>query len=729
MEGGMTEPIYFSLVFHNHQPVGQFPDLIEHSAHVSYLPLIETLERHPSIHVAIHYSGVLLEWLKQYQAPMMGRLREMVQRGQVELLSGGYYEPILAAIPDEDKIGQIEKLNEELRESFGRQPSGLWLAHRLWEPHLARPIAQTGLRYVILDDAHFEHVGYDKTRDLFGYYVTEEAGYTLAVFPALTHLRYAIPWEPVENVLDWLREQAQTEGDAAKPRLAMMADNGEKFGLFPGAFEHCWGDGKYVEELFSTLESNSEWLRTITPGQFLNQFRAVGRAYLAASSYQEMGVWSLPANESHQLTEIRRKLERERRQDLLRYMHGGLWRNFLVKYEEINHLHKRMLMVSERIHAMRRGRRRDRALEMLWAAQGNDPYWHGNGGGAYLFNLRVASYAALLAAEDAAENDEPTLTLARFDLDRDGQEDVAVLGQPLNAFWGPSYGGGLLELDYRPATYNLLNIMRRRHEGYHADLRNAAARNRIITPMSGGPGESEPPGSAYVRAKEPGLEKRLDYDWHRRASFLDHFLASSTTLDEFHHAQYAEQGDFVNQPYQIGPLYTDGITATVSLSREGHVWIGDIHRPVRIQKTFSLTFGDPTLHVHYTLTQQSDVPIDLRFGIETVVGFDGGQDLKYSSLRINGNGQRLPLNALREFEGVTRHSADTNLHNLTLITALSRPAFLWQFPLETITLSEGGFERGYQGTVFLHWWQFRLAPGETWEVKFTQTVQQAATRP
>lgn len=42
----MTEPIYLALVFHNHQPVGQFDYVTEHSTHVSYLPLIEALEHH-----------------------------------------------------------------------------------------------------------------------------------------------------------------------------------------------------------------------------------------------------------------------------------------------------------------------------------------------------------------------------------------------------------------------------------------------------------------------------------------------------------------------------------------------------------------------------------------------------------------------------------------------------------------------------------------------------------
>jgi alpha-amylase/alpha-mannosidase (GH57 family) len=77
----MTEPIYLSLVFHNHQPVGQFSYVTEHSTHVSYLPLIEALEHHPKVRVALHYSGALLEWLKHHQREMLERLRALVAAG------------------------------------------------------------------------------------------------------------------------------------------------------------------------------------------------------------------------------------------------------------------------------------------------------------------------------------------------------------------------------------------------------------------------------------------------------------------------------------------------------------------------------------------------------------------------------------------------------------------------------------------------------------------------
>jgi alpha-amylase len=43
---------------------------------------------------------------------------------------------------------------------------------------------------------------------------------------------------------------------------------------------------------------------------------------------------------------------------------------------------------------------------------------------------------------------------------------------------------------------------------------------------------------------------------------------------------------------------------------------------------------------------------------------------------------------------------------------LSPKAQLWRFPLETVSQSESGFQKTYQGTVLLFHWPFSLKPGE-----------------
>jgi alpha-amylase len=717
----MTSPIYLALVMHNHQPVGQFDFVNEHAVRVAYEPLLDLLERHPSVACAIHFTGSLLDYLIARQRPLLERVRALVVRGQLEVLSGGYYEPLLTTLPDADKIGQIRKLSAAVEEVFGMRPRGMWLAERVWEPHLVRAIAEAGIDYVIIDDTHFEAVGYDRERELFGYFVSEEQGHTVRVFPTLSYLRYAIPWDTVPNLLDWLRRQAAAPPAGPAPRLALMGDDGEKFGVWPGTYEHNWGAGQYMATLFAALEQHADWLHTIRPMDYIARFPALGRVYLPTASYFEMGQWALPPARFRELKGIKAEMEAAGRQDVLRYLRGSVWRNFMVKYDEVNHMHKRMVMVAAKVHAMPEGPEKARALDLLWRAQANDAYWHGLFGGVYLFNFRVANYANLIEAEALAEGEEAPLVAQQFDFDKDGAEEVVLSGAPFNALWKPDAGGMMLELDARPARYNLLNIMTRREEGYHEEIRQAAAQGTLVTPEMEARGVTVE-GRDAVRAKEAGIERHLIYDWHRRGAFVDHFLREDVDLPAFARAFYGEQGDFVNQPYAV-EVRQAGAEALIALRRDGHVWVGAHHRPLRVEKAFTFQHGQQRYTCAYTVTNLADAPVDVRFAVELVCGFDGGQDPRYASLTVNGSDRLARLADWLEHTGVVAHTTVSRLRGLALTTEVEHPCTLWTFPLETVTMSEAGYERGYQGSVYLHIWSLRLGPGESWRGWLAQQVR------
>ena len=110
------------LLIHAHQPVGNFDDVLESAYKKSYLPFIETLARHPSIRLGLHYSGSLLEWLERAHAEYFDLLRTLAKRGQVEIVGGGFYEPILATIPFDDRHEQITRLADYIEKHFVARP-------------------------------------------------------------------------------------------------------------------------------------------------------------------------------------------------------------------------------------------------------------------------------------------------------------------------------------------------------------------------------------------------------------------------------------------------------------------------------------------------------------------------------------------------------------------------------------------------------------------------------
>ena len=180
----MPAPVSLLMAIHCHQPVGNFDFVFEQAFRQSYQPFLDVLERHPTVRLALHYSGSLLDWLMAKQPQFLRRVRRLVAAGQVEMLASGYYEPILPLIPEEDRQGQIALMQRALHRHFGTTASGLWLAERVWEPELPVTLTAAGIRYTTLDTNQFQ-VAQDvlpavqqyrdqDSWDLLGCYVTED---------------------------------------------------------------------------------------------------------------------------------------------------------------------------------------------------------------------------------------------------------------------------------------------------------------------------------------------------------------------------------------------------------------------------------------------------------------------------------------------------------------------------------------------------------------------------
>ena len=155
----MAGTVRLVLAFHNHQPIGNFDGVFEQAYQESYLPFLNVLTEFPDIPFALHISGSLLEWIEGAHPEYIDRVRAMVSRGQIEIMGGAYYEPILSNIPRRDRIGQITMYSEHLESLFHTVIRGMWVPERVWEQSFAGDISAAGIRYTILDDHHFKSGG------------------------------------------------------------------------------------------------------------------------------------------------------------------------------------------------------------------------------------------------------------------------------------------------------------------------------------------------------------------------------------------------------------------------------------------------------------------------------------------------------------------------------------------------------------------------------------------
>ena len=111
-----------ALVLHNHQPVGNFGWVIEDVYRTAYEPLVAALERHPQVRLGLHYTGPLLDWLATERPAFLDRLRALVAADRIELLGGGYYEPVLASLPEADRLTQLRLMADAVERIGGRRP-------------------------------------------------------------------------------------------------------------------------------------------------------------------------------------------------------------------------------------------------------------------------------------------------------------------------------------------------------------------------------------------------------------------------------------------------------------------------------------------------------------------------------------------------------------------------------------------------------------------------------
>jgi alpha-amylase len=156
-------PLTLLCAIHNHQPDGNFGHVFQQAYDDCYRPLVDALAEVPGFKVALHHTGPLLEWIEHNRRDYFDKLRVLVGRGQVELLGGGFYEPMLAVLPERDARGQIAMMSDYLAEHFDVRPEGMWLAERVWEPALAKLIADAGMKFTLVDDGHFRAAGLEKS--------------------------------------------------------------------------------------------------------------------------------------------------------------------------------------------------------------------------------------------------------------------------------------------------------------------------------------------------------------------------------------------------------------------------------------------------------------------------------------------------------------------------------------------------------------------------------------
>jgi hypothetical protein len=504
-------PIRFCFGLHLHQPVGNFDSVFRDHLDSVYGPLLTGLESGDTWPVTIHVSGPLLDWLETHATHWVDRLAGHVARGRIELLAAGHDEPILVALSSDDRTEQVVRHRERLERRFGVEVRGLWLTERVWESDLPRDLSRAGIEFVVVDDRHLRVAGVPRD-ELHGPSVTEYDGHTVTVMAIDQRLRYLVPFRPVDE-LEHFFAQLNDNGHS----LAVLADDGEKFGGWPGTAKWVWQDGwfaSFSETLSRLRDANAVVLSTMA--EAIRSLPPRGPVYLPSASYHEMERWALPPVQSRRLAHLEDvPLLSEAGADDEALLRGSHWRNFLTRYPESNRLHKVMQHLSRACRAA--GDPADVRLH-VGRAQCNDAYWHGVFGGIYLPFLRGALWRELAQAAHLLFSGQP-ISVESFDIDCDGSPEVVVSSGQLFAVIAPHRGGAIEVLLDLTAGVNLADTMTRHEEAYHPVDSPDGLDESPIDELN----QDAPPS---IHDLETTLDSRPPLDVIPRALLVDRFLES-----------------------------------------------------------------------------------------------------------------------------------------------------------------------------------------------------------
>ena len=700
--------IHLAIVFHFHQPVDNSIQVFEDAYKKSYVPLIDNIFKFPDVKITLHFSGNLLEWLFDNKPEFIEKLKTMIKRGQIEIIGGGYYEPIFAIIPYRDRIAQMKKLSDLIKREFDLDVKAAWLPERVWEPNYPSFLYDAGLKYVIVDDNHFRSTGITEEETLYSY-VTEDEGKTLRVFPINEVLRYLTPWKPTYYSIDYFKKLANENGD----RIVLLMSDAEKMGVWGTTNEICYVEGEghdegdngkpFIPAFLEQIRSNS-WIKSTTLTKYMEKIPARGLIYLPTASYDRLEEWALPTPIRKNFKKIKKTMkDDETKKETYQFLKGGFWRYFLVKYPESNNMHKKMLYVRNKLIYTEENllkiqddnivsiilNKINNAWDEIYKAQCNDCYWHGLFGGVYLQLLRFSVYTHLINAENLIDTINalinPDLTsyiyITPIDFNKNSKTEYIIESDIYNLYIDPNDGGTLFELDYKPKSYNLLNTLTRWHEAYH-------------------------------ESKKLEIDEVL-IDRFRRSMFRLRFLHDDVTFEQFQSDKYYEFGNFVNGDFKVTSSEKEGKIAILEMEKVGSVKDTDTdnRNPVRITKDIYVEDNEIEIIVRINFEEISgqeeilkriikylNVAIDIPFFFYGDTINDNKFQWESKQLELNSDEERDLLEPF-QYKG-THFKAYDESYDVSVEFDISSDldsVKIYKFPIIAYVHTDEGYRKIYQG--------------------------------
>jgi hypothetical protein len=675
----MEKPLSVFIGTNNHVPYGAEDSEFEFVYRNRLKPFIVALNNFSKIKAALHYSGVLLHWIEKAHPEFFMLIGDLLSRRQVELVGGGFYEPMLPLIPPQDRIGQIEMLTTYIRKQFGKRPLGCWLPAAAWDQSLVGVLNTCGMGFTFLREQQFLHAGLSG-EGLYAPCITEDQGKLLMVFPVLNRLT-----RETDSVTRLLEQKAGEISPGGERLIVLCPDcffqntpgaAGDAGGVIPGLA----GERK-INRFFEELSACESMVDFTTPARIYKTRRPVNKAYFPASS------------------ELDAVVERGTGAPLLS-------KHFLIHYPEANGIYAKMTYTHLLINQLRGDKaRKQSAQEELWKGQGYDTFCRGIGGGIFRNTVRNTAYRALLEAEKTTRKKGVFIpSLMTFDFDLDGEDEYLFQVEHINCYVKPR-GASVFEFDFLPRSWNYLDTFSAASVSGAVSPGRRGAFVDILAPPGIPPLELVEAGFSAAGAAETGAAGKMPGGEERKGI-------------RYCGGEFWETGEIDKTKKKAAFLLVPraaGAFAAIAIKKEYHL------------KKDSLT-------VRYTLTNKGENHEEFNFIPRIDLAFSGEGELCQRIYRLGapaGNAgpesaaggspvsrEPIPLDAV--FISGLAAVEFQDLKNEVILTLLADQNFDVAISPVTSSCPVYGEERSlYQSTCVLPVKPLSLAPGASYSAEFT----------
>jgi alpha-amylase/alpha-mannosidase (GH57 family) len=241
--------IYWAQLLHFYQPPTQFPSVLDKICQESYRPLVNVFRQYPEAKATVNINGVLTEMLRDCgHSNIIDGLRELAQRGQIEITGSGKHHPILPLISRVEAKRQIELNRKTNAFFFGDlfKPAGFFPPEMAYSREIVSPVKETGHRWVIVSG-----VACPADWPVDTVYQVEHEGEKLAVFFRDDILSNKISFQEL-GPQDFLEHLRAFKGDRENIYVVTAMD-AETYGHHIKNWEQL-----FLAEVYEELEVRSE---------------------------------------------------------------------------------------------------------------------------------------------------------------------------------------------------------------------------------------------------------------------------------------------------------------------------------------------------------------------------------------------------------------------------------------------------------------------------------------